>query len=255
MSQRILPLISGDNRTLSLSAVHPTTRAVVVLPNTASLIFTAKRSVSDADADAVFQKTSSAGISFDGSAVTVSLVPNDTDGVVADVDLYCDLQAQDDSFGVLTVWSGILPVKAGVTRELASSVLIYTTNPAVPAGTTGYQEIRFGVNGGGTVVTTGLRVKAVMMYAGTVVGWGIVADVSGSIVMDVRNGTPSAGSVTTSSITGTGTPTLTGAQVATSTNVTGWSAISWAAGDVLEMVVTGTPATLTAALLTLKITR
>lgn len=116
------------------------------------------------------------------------------------------------------------------------------------------QEIGFGVDGGGSIITTGARAKRVMMYPCTITGWAIVADQSGSITMDIRKGTPSGGSVTTSSITASATPALSSQQVNTSTTLTGWTT-SVAPGDVLELVVTGSVTSCTAANIVLKITR
>lgn len=114
-------------------------------------------------------------------------------------------------------------------------------------------SLGFGANGGGSVITTGLRFAIVVQQACTITAWDIVADQSGSIVMDIRKGTPSAGAVTTSSITAAAIPALSSAQVAGSSTLTGWTT-AVAAGDVLELVITGTPASVTRAAITLKAT-
>jgi hypothetical protein len=80
-------------------------------------------------------------------------------------------------------------------------------------------------------ILTGSQVRATVGAACTITGWTIIADVSGSAVIDIRRATY-AGYPTVTSITGSAKPTLTAATKATSTTLTGWST-SLAAGDVL----------------------
>lgn len=115
-------------------------------------------------------------------------------------------------------------------------------------------QIGFGFNGGGAAIESGSRFAVQMMHAGTITGWGIVADVSGNITIDIRKGTPSGGAVTTTTITGAGTPALSGQQVVAGGSVGSWTSVTYAAGDILEAVVTGTP-TVNAVSLSLKNTR
>lgn len=110
--------------------------------------------------------------------------------------------------------------------------------------------VGFGVDGSGSVIPTGKKIRRVMQQAGTITRWDIVADQPGSIVMNIRKGTPSGGSVTTSSITASAPPTLTSATVAGSSTLTGWT-LAFLAGDVLEMEVTGTPSAVTQAVVEL----
>lgn len=75
------------------------------------------------------------------------------------------------------------------------------------------------------------QARCTVTSACTITGWTIIADVSGSIVIDIRKSTY-AGYPTVSSITGSAKPTLTAATKATSTTLTGWTT-SLLAGDVL----------------------
>ncbi len=70
-----------------------------------------------------------------------------------------------------------------------------------------------------------------MPFTGTIVGWTIVSDVSGSIVIDI---TRAAGAVPVTSICGTGTkPTLSSAQYASGNNFTNWTSTAINQGDVI----------------------
>jgi hypothetical protein len=80
-------------------------------------------------------------------------------------------------------------------------------------------------------ILVGSQVRCTVTAACTITGWTIIADVSGSAVIDVRRATY-AGYPTVTSIAGSAKPTLTAATKATSTTLTGWST-SLAAGDVL----------------------
>lgn len=75
----------------------------------------------------------------------------------------------------------------------------------------------------------------VVPFAFTVTGWKVVADASGSIVVDVKRSTYS-GFPTTSTIAGSEKPTLSSAQKAEDTSLSSWTT-SIAALDVLHFIV------------------
>ncbi|RTL20768.1 MAG: hypothetical protein EKK55_17435 [Rhodocyclaceae bacterium] len=91
------------------------------------------------------------------------------------------------------------------------------------------------IDGGGSAITTGAKGYFRVPYDCTVVGWTILADQSGDIVVDVKKGTY-AGFPTTASIAGTEKPTLSAAQKNQDTGLTTWTT-ALAADDVLEYVV------------------
>jgi len=134
MSLRLPVLVSGDSRTQLLPATDPATGLPLTIPITATLIFTAKHSKYAPDVEAVFQKVSGAGITFSGSTITVEIVSADTEPLEEYTDLVCDVQMQDVSLGILTIWEGVLPVRIGVTQETMTSVPVYTQNPPLPGG-------------------------------------------------------------------------------------------------------------------------
>ena len=87
-------------------------------------------------------------------------------------------------------------------------------------------------DGGGASPTPGSVGFVIAQFAGTIDRWDIVADVSGSAVVDVWK---KAGAIPTNSdrIAGTEKPTLTAAQLASDTSITTWSTLAVAVGDVL----------------------
>jgi hypothetical protein len=88
------------------------------------------------------------------------------------------------------------------------------------------------IDGGTSVPTAGSKGYRVVPYACTVTGWEILADASGSAVVDVKKGTY-AGFPATATIAGTEKPTLTGAQKNQNLALTLWTT-GLLAGDVLE---------------------
>ena len=78
------------------------------------------------------------------------------------------------------------------------------------------------VDGGGTAITTGTKGYVEVPYAGTITEWKIIADVSGSAVFDIWKSN-AAIPTNANSITASAKPTLTTAQRATSTTLTGWT--------------------------------
>lgn len=104
------------------------------------------------------------------------------------------------------------------------------------------------IDGGGSVLTTGTKGYIVCNKAGTIDRWDIIADQSGSIVMDVWKAANPSIPTNANSITGTEKPTLTAAQIASDTSLTTWTT-SVAVGDVfgfeIESVSTITRVTLT----------
>ena len=87
------------------------------------------------------------------------------------------------------------------------------------------------VNGGGFAPLTGIIGYTVIPYNGTITGWNIVSDISGSCVIDVWK---AAGVVPTvaNTIAGTEKPTLTAQQLNSDSTLTTWTT-AVTAGDVI----------------------
>lgn len=110
------------------------------------------------------------------------------------------------------------------------------------------------VDGGGSAISTGVKGYLQVPFNCTITGWTILADQSGSAVLDVwkdtyANHPPTIGDV----ITASAKPTLSAASKATSTTLTGWTT-TITAGDVLAFSVTSA-STITRVTLTLSVNR
>jgi len=101
-------------------------------------------------------------------------------------------------------------------------------------------------DGGGSVIPAGSKSEYVIPYDCTLLSWNLVADQTGSIVIDIWKATTYP--TVSNTITASAKPTLSGAQLAKAQAVTGWTT-SVTAGDVLvfnvDSATTITRATLT----------
>lgn len=104
----------------------------------------------------------------------------------------------------------------------------------------------------GSPLATGARSPIEVPFAATVLAWRLFADVSGSIVIDVKRATYS-GLPTFASIAASAKPTLSSAQKNQDTTLTGWTT-ALAAGDWLQFDVTSV-ATVTKVTLSLSLLR
>lgn len=87
------------------------------------------------------------------------------------------------------------------------------------------------MDGGGLPITTGIKADVRIPYSGTVTGWEIVADASGSIVIDVWKDTYANYPPTVAdTIAGTEKPTLSSAAKNQDTSLSTWTT-SLTAGD------------------------
>jgi len=102
------------------------------------------------------------------------------------------------------------------------------------------------VDNGTSAITTGTKGYIEVPYSGSITEWKIISDASGSVVFDVWKANASI-PTNANSITASAKPTLTSAQRATSTTLTGWTT-SVSANDVfgfeVESASTVTKATL-----------
>lgn len=114
-----LSMTRGDDE--SFDVVVKTKAGVVVDITDMDLRFTAKRAVSDLDADAVIVKTTEAG---EGITVTsavagearIDIDAADTDGLTRTTRLIWDLQGTDQTGAVRTLARGTLRIAADVSR-------------------------------------------------------------------------------------------------------------------------------------------
>ena len=97
------------------------------------------------------------------------------------------------------------------------------------------RAIAFVFDGGGSAVFASSKGYLEIPFTCVITEWTLIADQTGSAVVDIKRATFS-GFPTTVSITGTEKPTLSNAQKSKSITLTGWST-TLNAGDILEYVV------------------
>ncbi len=112
--------------------------------------------------------------------------------------------------------------------------------------------INFIIDGSGQTILTGSKGYTVIDFACTIINNTLLADQSGSIVVDIKKSTY-AGFPTTASICAAAKPTLSTAQNSQDTTLTGWTT-AIAAGDILEFNV-DSATTVTRVTLSLKVTK
>ena len=136
---------------------------------------------------------------------------------------------------------------AGIINQLAAEVNAIETWNAALAGTIGVT-----VDGGGSVPPTGSKGFIQAQFDGTITGWTVIANASGSAQFTIKK-CNYATFPTTASIVASAPVTLTSAQKNTSTTLTGWTT-SISKGDIIEFNLDSV-STVTRLTLNLKITR
>lgn len=103
-------------------------------------------------------------------------------------------------------------------------------------------DIEFQIDGGGSVITTGIKGYLKVPWAGSLVFWTLIADQSGTISVDILRANAA---VPTVSMVGGGTkPNLAAAQILGSAP-SGWTSTSLAANDWLGFQITGSVTSVT----------
>jgi len=135
--------------------------------------------------------------------------------------------------------TGTLPVANGGTG--------ITNNPNV-------LSITFIIDGGGSAITTGVKGDITIPFACTISEWTLLADQSGSVVVDIWKDTYANYPATVAdTITGSAKPTISTATKGQSSTLTGWTT-SITAGDTIRFNV-DSATTVTRVTLSLKVTR
>lgn len=106
---------------------------------------------------------------------------------------------------------------------------------------------------GGSALAAGAKIYVQINYACTVSNWTVLADQSGSCVMEIKRSTYASFPTVTSIIGGGNAPTLSSVQKNTAAP-SGWTSTALVAGDTLEISLTSS-STITFAALILKLTR
>jgi len=104
------------------------------------------------------------------------------------------------------------------TNGLTATTISATTYQNLPQGSFGLT-----IDGGGSDIILGNKGYAVIPYNGTITGWELIGNTSGSCVIDVWKTT--SGNIPTSgdTITGTEKPTLSSQQINSDLNLTTWT--------------------------------
>lgn len=143
-----------------------------------------------------------------------------------------------------------LGAASGVATLNSSSQLTASQLPStVVSG-----SLNLAIDGAGSAVAAGFKGYLIAPFGGTITSWTIIADQSGSAVIDVWKTTyAGAPPLVGNTITGSALPTLSSAQKAQSSTLTGWTT-TFAKGDVLAFNV-NSAATVTKLSLSLAATR
>lgn len=124
---------------------------------------------------------------------------------------------------------------------------------ADPAWADDIANVSFIIDGGGSAITAGVKLDIVVDFACVIVGYTLIADQSGSIVIDLWKDTYANYPPTIAdTIVASAKPTLSSATKAQDTTLTGWTT-TVNAGDIIRLNVEATPASVTRVTLALKV--
>ena len=158
-----------------------------------------------------------------------------------------------------TARAALSSAASGANSDI-TSITGLTTALTVAQGGTGITNnpnvlsITFIIDGGGSTITTGIKGDLTIPFACTISEWTLLANQSGSIVVDIWKDTysnypPTVGDT----ITGSAKPTISTATKGQSSTLTGWTT-SITAGNILRFNVDSV-SSITRVTLSLKVTR
>jgi cytoskeletal protein CcmA (bactofilin family) len=140
-----------------------------------------------------------------------------------------------------------------ITRVSAGKIAVEGSNVLMESGNAHKKALVFILDGGGVAITTGIKADIRVPWACTITKQSVIADVSGSIVLDIWKDTyANYPPVVGDTITASAKPTLSSATKTEDSTLTGWTT-SIAAGDTLRINV-DSASTLTRVTLTLEVT-
>ncbi len=143
---------------------------------------------------------------------------------------------------------------SGLRIPLITNSLLSTNSSGQVIATQSLGSFGITIDGSGSAITTGNKGYVTIPYSGTITGWDILADQSGSIVIDVWKDTYANFPPTVAdSIAGTEKPTLSSQQKNQDNTLTSWTT-SVNAGDIIAFNV-DSASTVTKVNLTIKITK
>jgi hypothetical protein len=240
--------ISYNGETINVTETDWTAEQIIAIGQSEAVVKTASYPVVEADDGAVYFFNSASAL----TATLLAAVPYGT----------WKITLINIGTGVLTIAPNGLNLNgssASITLAQNTGVTIFTdgtnyvANLGASAGTaTTNGTLGITIDGGGSVPSTGTKGFLQVPYDCTIDSWTMIANAAGSAVIGVKLSTY-AGFPTTSSIVASAPPTLSSAQNATSSTLTGWTT-ALAKGDVLEFDLSSV-ATITRVTLQLAVTR
>jgi hypothetical protein len=166
------------------------------------------------------------------TSVTIGGVPVGTGGGGLPLTTKGDLVAND---GTTNVRVPVGSTGRVLTADPSAAPGVSWQIPALAPAVT--RAITFVIDGGGAVITTGIKADCTVPYACTISAWTLLADQAGSTVVDIWKDTYGNYPPTlVDTITGAAPPTLSSTQKATG-GVSGWSPTAIGAGDTLRFQV------------------
>jgi len=177
---------------------------------------------------------------FSGKQNAITLTTTGTSGAATLVGATLNIPQYSGGGGGITALTG------DVTASGTGSV-VATLAANLKVGSFGVT-----IDGVTTVIQVGQIGYVVMPYAGTITGWSITANISGSVSFDVWKAASAIPTVANTIVAGS-FPALSSSQFITSTTMTGWT-LTFAAGDVFGFYV-NSASTIKNATLTLRCTK
>lgn len=145
----------------------------------------------------------------------------------------------------------VLPQLSNTLLAVNSSGQIIATSSTSPSSASSFGIT---IDGGGSAITTGVKGYVTIPYSGTITGWDIFSDVSGSIVVDVwKTNYADAPPTISDTIAGSEKPTLSSSQKNQNNSLSTWTT-SVTAGDIVAFNV-DSASTVTRVNLAIKITK
>ena len=162
-------------------------------------------------------------------ASTITIVPNNYVEVPVTLVTSTHSFSNNDPLVIFIITSGSVG-PTGPTGDTGPTGPTGLTGPTGATGDTGptgpgSASGSFGItiDGAGSVITTGVKGYLTIPYAGTITGWQIIANATGSCVVDVWKTASGAVPTVANTITGTEKPTLTSQQINTDLALTSWT--------------------------------
>jgi hypothetical protein len=160
------------------------------------------------------------------------------------------------SSGTTPQWTTTLPIASGGTglNIIGAAGTALVSNGTVAGWVVQNLSISFIIDGGGSAITTGIKGDLTIPFGCVIDQWTLLADQSGSIVVDIWKDTYANYPPTVAdTITGSALPTISSALKGQSSTLTGWTA-TIAAGDTLRFNV-NSASTVTRVTLSLRVYR